>query len=88
MHATPRAAQSDVVVLEKKSLSDTTGHLPRLDCLVFHCSSPLAQWAVMNAHVSSSSTSITWAVEWGLGSWEPGPDAIIYQSFSICKVRR
>ena len=33
MHATPRAAQSDVVVLEKKSLSDTTGHLPRLSGL-------------------------------------------------------
>lgn len=72
MPAFPRVAESDVVVLEeKKSLTDTTGHLPRLDYLVFHGSSPFAQWAIMkNAHVSSSSTSITWQVGHGMGTRE------------------
>lgn len=54
MHAIPRAPESDVVALEKKSLSDTTGRRPRLDYLVFHFSPPFAQWTIMKiAHVSS-----------------------------------
>lgn len=59
MHAIPRAAESDPKALERRSLSDTIGHLPRLDYPIFHSFPHLSTVTnVKNAKVSTSSASV------------------------------
>ena len=61
-----KCIESDAMALEKRSLSDTTGHLPRLDYLAFHCFPHLYTVGNMkNAQGSTSSARVTWQV----GHW-------------------